>query len=160
MSKRDYHILISRYTWTHTAIPYFDALCRHVVTHGNVEDGEATNDIQPGKFLKERLFSSVRVVPSDPSLYKDMLYHLINTKRPQFFADKNVVGCGEDDWNPTELSILGDIGIAVSATVYDNGRHGIGEKTCTTYLFKGLSFMFLELCCKMEWAGSRVIFHL
>jgi hypothetical protein len=52
----------------------------------------------------------------------DLLQLLINTKRPQIFAENEVRGNGID-WNQTELSILGDISIATPVTIYDNGRH-------------------------------------
>ena len=47
---------------------------------------------------------------------------LVNTKRPQIYAETAVYGDGSD-WNQQELSILGDISIAVPVTIYDNGRH-------------------------------------
>ncbi len=47
---------------------------------------------------------------------------LVNTKPPQIFAESAVVGDGSD-WTPEELSILGDIVIAVPVTVFDNGLH-------------------------------------
>jgi hypothetical protein len=47
---------------------------------------------------------------------------LLKTKRPQIFAESAVVGDGSD-WSPIELSILGDISIAVPVTVYDDGQH-------------------------------------
>ncbi|WP_310483446.1 hypothetical protein [Chamaesiphon sp. VAR_48_metabat_403] len=47
---------------------------------------------------------------------------LLRTKRPQIFAEFEVYGNGID-WNQTELSLLGDISIAVPVTVYDNGKH-------------------------------------
>jgi len=47
---------------------------------------------------------------------------LVRTKRPQIFAESAVFGDGSD-WKHQELSILGDICIAVPVTVYDNGRH-------------------------------------
>jgi len=47
---------------------------------------------------------------------------LINTKLPQIFAESAVFGDGQD-WNQTELSLLGDISIAVPVTVFDNGLH-------------------------------------
>ncbi len=47
---------------------------------------------------------------------------LINTKPTQIFAESSVFGNGTD-WNEDELSILGDISIAVPVTVYDNGKH-------------------------------------
>jgi len=51
---------------------------------------------------------------------------LINTKFPQIFAESAVSGDGSD-WNLQELSILGDINMAVPVTVYDNGRHSEPE---------------------------------
>jgi hypothetical protein len=47
---------------------------------------------------------------------------LVNTKRPQIFAESAVAGDGSD-WNTTELSLLGDINIAVPVTIFDDGRH-------------------------------------
>lgn len=47
---------------------------------------------------------------------------LLRTKRPLIFAEFAVYGNGID-WNQTELSLLGDISIAVPVTVYDNGKH-------------------------------------
>jgi hypothetical protein len=47
---------------------------------------------------------------------------LVNTKYPQIFAESAIHGDGTD-WNQSELSILGDISIAVPVTVYDNGKH-------------------------------------
>ena len=47
---------------------------------------------------------------------------LLRTKRPQIFAESAVHGDGRD-WSQDELSILGDISVAVPVVVYDNGRH-------------------------------------
>ena len=47
---------------------------------------------------------------------------LINTKVPQIFAESAILGDGSD-WNLTELSLLGDISIAVPVTIFDNGNH-------------------------------------
>ncbi|MBF0100592.1 MAG: hypothetical protein HQK77_06750 [Desulfobacterales bacterium] len=47
---------------------------------------------------------------------------LVQTKQPQIFAESSVYGNGSD-WNQPELSILGDICIAIPVTVYDNGMH-------------------------------------
>ncbi len=47
---------------------------------------------------------------------------LLNTKRPQIFAESAVYGDGRD-WNQTELAILSDISIATPVTVYDNAKH-------------------------------------
>ncbi len=48
--------------------------------------------------------------------------HLVATKPPLIFAESAVYGNGKD-WNQTELSILGDIGVAASVEVYDDGKH-------------------------------------
>ena len=47
---------------------------------------------------------------------------LMQTKQPQIFAESTVSGDGTD-WNLDELSILGDISVAVPVVAYDNGRH-------------------------------------
>lgn len=47
---------------------------------------------------------------------------LVQTKRPQIFAESAVRGDGSD-WNMTELSLLGDFSVAIPVTVYDNGLH-------------------------------------
>lgn len=47
---------------------------------------------------------------------------LVNTKRPMMFAESEVFGDGSD-WNAAELSILGDIGVAVPVLAYDDGLH-------------------------------------
>ncbi|MCB1702445.1 MAG: hypothetical protein KDI14_16615 [Halioglobus sp.] len=48
--------------------------------------------------------------------------HLVRTKKPQIYAETAVVGDGSD-WSQMELSILGDISVAVPVTIYDNGLH-------------------------------------
>ncbi len=48
--------------------------------------------------------------------------HLVATKPPLIFAESAVYGDGKD-WNQTELSILGDIGVATRVIVYDDGKH-------------------------------------
>ena len=47
---------------------------------------------------------------------------LLNTKRPQIFAESEISGEGSD-WTATELGILGDISVAVPVTIYDDGLH-------------------------------------
>jgi len=51
---------------------------------------------------------------------------LVNTKRPQIFAESEVHENG-NDWNATELSILGDVSIAVNVIIFDNGRHSLPD---------------------------------
>jgi hypothetical protein len=50
------------------------------------------------------------------------LERLVKTKPPMIFAEMSVYGNGED-WNQTELSILGDIGVVVPVQIYDDGKH-------------------------------------
>jgi hypothetical protein len=60
--------------------------------------------------------------------------HLVATKPPLVFAESSVYGDGKD-WNPTELSILGDFGVATRVQVYDDGKHyetGIHEPPFAT----------------------------
>lgn len=47
---------------------------------------------------------------------------LLATKQPLIFAESAVYGDGRD-WTPTELSLLGDIGVAAAVEVFDDGRH-------------------------------------
>ena len=47
---------------------------------------------------------------------------LLATKPPLIFAESSVYGNGKD-WNQTELSILGDIGVAAGVQIYDDGKH-------------------------------------
>ena len=51
-----------------------------------------------------------------------LLTGLLQTKKPTIFAESQVRGDGSD-WNCHELSILGDIGVATDAKIYDNGAH-------------------------------------
>jgi len=50
------------------------------------------------------------------------LQTLVNTKHPQIFAESSVFGDGRD-WNATELTLLGDVGVAAAVQVFDDGRH-------------------------------------
>jgi len=74
--------------------------------------------VQPGKYLGEKL-GEVEFENID---FEDLLEMLIQTKRPQIFAESQVSGDGSD-WTLEELSILGDVSAAVPVTVYDNGLH-------------------------------------
>jgi len=74
--------------------------------------------IKPGLYLQDKL-QGVDVAQIGVDSF---LERLLNTKRPQIFAESAVYGNGLD-WNPQELKLLGDIGIAVEVMVYDDGRH-------------------------------------
>ncbi len=72
----------------------------------------------PGAFLSTRLSGrNLKTLSLD-----EFLDALVNTKRPQYFAESQVYGDGED-WNLSELSILGDISAVVPVTVFDDGQH-------------------------------------
>ena len=77
-----------------------------------------SNKSVPGARLKKAIsdfdLSSIKI--------EEFIKLLLNTKKPQIFAESAVIGDGTD-WNETELSILGDISISVPVTVYDNGLH-------------------------------------
>ncbi len=55
-----------------------------------------------------------------------MTQFLITTKKPCIFAESQVAADGSD-WTGRELSILGDISIAVPVRIYDDGLH-VGAK--------------------------------
>ncbi|MFK7805364.1 MAG: hypothetical protein AB8G95_27280 [Anaerolineae bacterium] len=71
-----------------------------------------------GKYLQDRL--SATGLAELNSI--DFLQLLLNTKRPQIFAESAIAGDGSD-WNQMELSILGDVSIATPVMIFDNGRH-------------------------------------
>ena len=73
---------------------------------------------EPGNFLKLKLSE----YDLDELETEEFLEILVNTKKPQIFAESMVCGNGLD-WNLEELSILGDLGIAVPVTIFDNGQH-------------------------------------
>lgn len=51
-----------------------------------------------------------------------LLSALLNSKKPQIFAESAVMGDGRD-WTLNELGLLGDISIGMSVMIYDNGAH-------------------------------------
>jgi hypothetical protein len=71
-----------------------------------------------GEYLHHRL----KNVDLDRLTIPEFIELLVQTKRPQIFAEDAVYGNGLD-WNQDELSILGDLSIATPVTVYDNGKH-------------------------------------
>jgi hypothetical protein len=73
---------------------------------------------QAGGFLDDRLRGSDLGAMTE----HDLLGRLFDTKQPQIFAEMAVAGDGSD-WNLTELGLLGDVSIAVSVTIYDDGNH-------------------------------------
>jgi hypothetical protein len=73
---------------------------------------------KPGIYLNRSLREK-NIAKLSPDGFLEIL---LGTKKPQIFAASAICGDGSD-WNQIELSILGDICIAVPVTVYDNGRH-------------------------------------
>jgi len=71
-----------------------------------------------GKYLQEKL-NHIDLFQITPVEFIELI---IGTKKPQIFAESAVFGNGSD-WEQIELSILGDISITASVTVFDNGRH-------------------------------------
>ena len=54
--------------------------------------------------------------------WRELLRLLLHTKEPHIFAEHEVLGGGAD-WNQEELTLLGDVAIAVPTLAYDNGLH-------------------------------------
>lgn len=80
----------------------------------NIENGK----VKPGSYFQEKLDGlNIQNLSSD-----EFLSLLVQTKKPQIYAESAVYGNGKD-WNSSELSILGDINFAVPVTIYDNGVH-------------------------------------
>ena len=76
------------------------------------------NGTECGKLLGDLLIE-IDLSSLDAESFLELL---VNTKRPQIFAESQEVGKGLD-WNLDELSILGDLGISVPVTIFDNGLH-------------------------------------
>jgi hypothetical protein len=70
----------------------------------------------------ERLATALSARPDGLASREGLLDALLATKPPQLFAESAVRADGTD-WNLTELSLLGDVGVAVPVTVFDDGRH-------------------------------------
>lgn len=71
-----------------------------------------------GNYLQEELSD----VLLESLSTEHFLEHLVNTKRPQIFAESAIKGDGSD-WNQTELQILGNLSIGMPVTFFDNGLH-------------------------------------
>jgi hypothetical protein len=74
--------------------------------------------VDAGAYLKSHL-AGVDLAQLSPVEFLELL---VNTKRPQIFAESTVSGNGSD-WSRLELTLLGDISIAVPVVIYDDGRH-------------------------------------
>ena len=77
-----------------------------------------TNGInEAGLYLQRELQGKALAMLNTESFIED----LFATKLPLIYAESAVYGNG-NDWNQTELSILGDIGVATSVEIYDDGK--------------------------------------
>lgn len=98
-----------------------------------------SDEAKPGRRLADNLKDSDILLPAttgylerlarqnwkkkvSPQMVRAFLERLVRTKQPQIFAESQVFGDGRD-WNMDELSLLGDVAIAVPVMVYDNGLH-------------------------------------
>ena len=52
----------------------------------------------------------------------DLLFYILQTKRPKIYAESEIKGNGED-WNTNELKILGSICAGFDVLVFDDGKH-------------------------------------
>lgn len=81
-------------------------------------DGLRSGSTQLGAYLRNALqCTNIRAITEF-----DLLGRLVDTKRPQIFAEMAVAG-DNSDWSLAELGLLGDISIAVTVTIFDDGNH-------------------------------------
>ena len=95
-----------------------------VLIHQDAHDMAARylRTLRDGGAMGGHLRRVLRDTRLEPLSVEDFLEQLVATKPPQIFAESAVHGDGTD-WNQDELSILGDIVVAVAVMAYDNGRH-------------------------------------
>ena len=80
------------------------------------------NYLNGGGDCGARLAKSLIRAKPRPLDRSGLLSALLNTKKPQIFAESHVEGDGTD-WTSRELSLLGDISIAMQVSIFDNGAH-------------------------------------
>ncbi|XP_054283925.1 uncharacterized protein LOC129000884 [Macrosteles quadrilineatus] len=88
-----------------------------------------SNELKPSFNLKVHLQNSK---PLPELTNEEFLQLLLLTKKITCFAESEISGDGSD-WNPTELRILGDVSVAMSAMAFDNGVWDVHEKTFKTH---------------------------
>ncbi|MCJ8313235.1 MAG: hypothetical protein HRU38_13275 [Saccharospirillaceae bacterium] len=77
-----------------------------------------SGEYEAGTYLSKSLIDEDLTALSDVQL----LEKIIQTKKPQIFAESEVMGDGSD-WNQIELSILGDVVISMPVTVFNDAKH-------------------------------------
>lgn len=83
----------------------------------------ATKSLELGAYVKV-IIERRKINENMPDITAESLLKcLLASKKPQIFAESAIRGAGVD-WNDLELSILGDINIAVPVKVFDNMARG------------------------------------
>jgi len=97
----------------------FTVIIPDATTHRSVKYLEALREgtLLPGRLLSQKLPADLRLMSAN-----DLLAELVDTKKPQIFAESAMFGDGTD-WNLEELGLLGDISVAVPVQIFDNGHH-------------------------------------
>ena len=106
ISMKDYQVLIHPETYQ-MSIDYLDRLKAGAIA---------------GEYLKNKLKDK----DIQQLSIEQFIELLIRTKRPKIFAESAIFGNGLD-WNQDELSLLGDLSIAMQVDIYDNGKHRTPE---------------------------------
>lgn len=109
----------------HLPVPMPDASRYTILVPGETLSGAEEllaelrqNPSQAGSYLQAILAG----VPMESLAPLDLLGLLFDTRRPQIFAESEVVGDGSD-WSLAELSLLGDVSVAMPVTIFDDGAH-------------------------------------
>jgi hypothetical protein len=103
--------------------PYPDrySILMHAETNRKLKEytaGLRDNTTTPGHYLKREIDNGFAHI-LNPDV---VLQLLLRSKKPRIFAESELKGDGSD-WNRQELSILGDIAVAVPVDIFDDGRH-------------------------------------
>jgi ADP-ribosylglycohydrolase len=98
--------------------PYTVLLSQESWSRVEAYTGELRSGAYPGARMKEQM-KRLPVIDPGPEW---ILHSLLNSKKPRIFAESEVVGDGSD-WTQEELRLLGDVAVAIPASVFDNGLH-------------------------------------
>lgn len=78
-----------------------------------------TGAVQTGFYLYKELKQVEQLGFLSTTAFLELL---VNTKKPQIFAESAIKGDGSD-WNLEELAILGDLSVVMPVEIYDDGNH-------------------------------------
>lgn len=84
--------------------------------------GAYASHLRGGERSGAYLAQSLKGIDLEALDSRTLLATLLNSKKPQIFAESAVMGDGSD-WTLDELGILGDISVGMTVTIYDNGAH-------------------------------------